>query len=176
MITAPSGAGKTTLISRFLDRHPETGFSVSHTTRSPRKKERDGVDYFFVNEKKFQMMIEKGEFLEWARVHDHYYGTSLKQIHQLLERKEKAILDIDVQGSLQLQRSVEALFIFIGIRAPHILEERLRQRGTESNESIRKRLERAREELSFQNRWKYVIINKSIDQSLFELERILYPS
>ncbi|CAA7395440.1 unnamed protein product [Spirodela intermedia] len=149
VISGPSGVGKGTLISRLMKEFPSTfGFSVSHTTRSPREKEKDGIHYHFTQKNAMEKDITDGKFLEHASVHGNLYGTSIKAVEAVMDEGKRCILDIDVQGAKSVRASsIEAIFIFICPPSFEELEKRLRSRGTESEEQIQKRLRNARAEL-----------------------------
>lgn len=164
ILSAPSGTGKTTLIQNLLKRHPEgfggLAFSVSHTTRKPREGEVDGKDYHFVDPAAFQAMIASDRFLEWAKVHDHLYGTSLDEVMPRLERGIDVLLDIDVQGAERVMaRCPEAHGIFIMPPSYDDLERRLRQRARDHPEQIARRLAVSLSEIERYDRYHYVIIN-----------------
>ena len=143
VISAPSGAGKSTLCHRLMEETPGVAFSVSHTTRAPRKGEVDGVDYHFVSKEQFMHMVEQEEFLEWAEVHGNCYGTSRSAVTAMLENGQDVLLDIDVQGAMQVRDVFpESVLIFILPPSLQVLERRLRNRGTDTEETIRLRLEK----------------------------------
>lgn len=173
ILSAPSGAGKTTLIqSLFANGLAEAGvaFSVSHTTRPPRPGEREGVDYHFVDEAAFHEMIAADRFLEWAEVHGHHYGTSLDQVLPRLERGIDVLLDIDVKGAEQvLARCPEACSVFVMPPSYEALCERLRQRGQDGPEEIARRLAVSLWEIRRYDRYQYVIIN---DDARLAAERL----
>ncbi|MEE8586491.1 MAG: guanylate kinase [Acidobacteriota bacterium] len=177
VISAPSGAGKTSLASRVLEDREVEGlkFSISHTTRRPRLGECDGVDYFFVTVQEFRRMIGQDAFLEHARVYgSHYYGTSRAFVDAQLHRGYDVLLDIDVQGALQVQRQhPEALMIFVFPPSFHILEKRLRNRGLDDEEEIRRRLQTAAEEICLYDRYSHVIVNEDLEKSILELKSII---
>ncbi|RKX59353.1 MAG: guanylate kinase [Thermodesulfobacteriota bacterium] len=165
IISGPSGVGKTTLL-RFL---PEKDFyfSVSHTTRPPRPGEIDGKDYYFVDEKTFLQMIAMQEFLEWVKVHDAYYGTAKSEIEKAFSQNKHLVLDIEVIGATRLKTYFgnQAVFIFIAPPSMEELEKRLIRRRTDNKEKIKKRLERAKEELKFASWFDYVIVNENLEES-----------
>lgn len=174
VISAPSGSGKTTLIRYLLERNPHLQFSVSHTTRQPRPGERHGRDYYFVDEKTFRGMIDQQAFIEWAQVHGHYYGTSRAEIQRILKSGHDVILDIDVQGALQIQRRIpEAVFIMIVPPGIDHLKERLIKRGDLSDDQLRLRLENARFELKLVRWFDYRVINEDIQKAVEELDSII---
>jgi guanylate kinase len=174
VITAPSGAGKSTLIKRLMADDDQLAFSVSHTTRLPRKGEENGREYYFVSEDEFQKKIENGDFLEWAKVHNRYYGTSHAEVERLGALGKRIILDIDVQGSLALQKTIKALYLFIGVANEEVLKARLTLRGTESAEVIAERLEVAKQELVAGKAWPHTVINEDLETALSELKQIIY--
>ena len=174
VVTAPSGAGKTSLINALLEDDPRLKLSVSYTTRAPRPGERDGRDYHFVDEPTFLAMRSRGEFLESAEVHGYRYGTSKRVINEALGRGEDLVLEIDWQGA----RQVRALYpdcVGIFILPPSVaeLERRMRARGQDSEQVIRRRLENARDELTHAWEFKYAIINKDFDTTRRELAKII---
>ncbi len=166
MISAPSGAGKTTLVQRLMERVPNLYFSISHTTRPSREGEQEGIDYFFINENTFRQMISGNEFLEWAEVHGHRYGTSKRMIKLAEEAGKDLILDLDVQGAGSVRKILpEAASIFIMPPSYESLRERLVQRRTDKEEQIEQRLENAREEIQRYGEYDYVVINEEIDSA-----------
>ncbi len=175
MLSAPSGTGKTTLARRFVQAHPEAAFSISMTTREPRGPERDGVDYHFVDALTFQRMIERDEFVEWAEVHGHFYGSPQSTVDRAFSTGGIAVFDIDVQGGQSIQRRYpEAVLVFVLPPTMDELERRLRERGTESEDSIRRRMLAARSELEHGARaYDYLVVNDSVDRAYAELEAIV---
>ena len=174
VISAPSGAGKTTLCQKLLKNMPDMKLSVSYTTRKPRKGETHDVDYTFVTREKFKKMIDRGEFAEWAMVHGNLYGTSIKRIKDLNSKGYDIILDIDIHGAIQLRKSYDgALYIFVLPPSMEALEKRLVNRRTDSDEIIRNRLDNASAEISQYEHYDYIIINDSIDKAYKELESIV---
>ncbi len=174
VVSAPSGAGKSTLCRKLLNRMPDIKLSVSYTTREPRKGEVNDVDYTFVSREKFRKMIDKGEFAEWAMVHGNLYGTSIKRVKELNRRGYDIILDIDIHGAVQLRKSHEgAVYIFILPPSMEALEKRLVNRKTDSDETIRNRLDNAKAEISQYENYDYIIINDRIDKAYKELESIV---
>lgn len=177
IVSAPSGAGKTTLCHALLKRIPKLRHSVSYTTRQPRKGEADKVHYHFVTKNRFMKMIENNEFAEWAMVHGNLYGTSIKKLEESNNQGYDIILDIDVQGAAQMRRKFkDALYIFILPPSGKALKERLSGRKSDSKEEINKRLERARDEMSSFNKYDYIIINDKLTDALKELESIVIAS
>jgi guanylate kinase len=174
VITAPSGAGKTSLIDAIMRDDPSLKVSVSYTTRAPRRGEKNGVDYHFVDDATFLTMKQRGEFLESAEVHGYRYGTSKKVITDALTRGEDLILEIDWQGARQV-RSIYPQCVGIFILPPSVeeLERRMRARGQDAEEVIRRRLDAAREELTHAGEFKYAIINKDFEAAKHELAAII---
>ncbi len=170
ILSAPSATGKTTLIRRLFERHRELArglaFSVSHTTRPPRTGEVHGRDYYFVDREAFEAMIAGGAFLEWAIVHGRLYGTSLAEIERLQARGRDVILDIDVQGAVQvLDRRPEVPSIFILPPSYGEMERRLRARDLDDAEQMERRLRDAEEEMRFYRRYEYVIVNDDVERA-----------
>jgi len=174
VITAPSGAGKTSLIEAVMREDPTLKISVSYTTRAPRKGEQDGVDYHFVDERTFRAMQQRGEFLESAEVHGNHYGTAKKVILDAIATGEDLILEIDWQGAQQVRRLYPGC-VGIFILPPSIdeLERRMRARGQDSDAVIRRRLDNAREELAHAGEFKYAIINKDFETARRELAKVI---
>ena len=174
VITAPSGAGKTSLIDAVMREDPSLKISMSYTTRAPRPGEKDGVDYYYVDEPAFLAMRERGEFLESAEVHGNRYGTSQRVIQDAMRRGEDLILEIDWQGARQVRKLFPACIgIFILPPSVEELERRMRARGQDSEAVIRRRVDNAREELSHVGEFKYAIINKDFDIAKRELSEII---
>jgi guanylate kinase len=174
VITAPSGAGKTSLIDALVRADPSLKLSISYTTRAPRPGEKDGVDYHFVDEPAFLGMQERGEFLESAEVHGYRYGTSKKVITEALARGEDLILEIDWQGARQVRRIYpECVGIFILPPSIEELERRMRSRGQDADAVIRRRLDNARGEMEHAGEFHYAIINKDFDTARQELAAII---
>jgi len=174
VIAAPSGAGKTSLVRALMERRPALRFSISYTTRKQRPTERDGHDYFFVDKPEFERMVAAGEFLEHARVFDNYYGTSRKQVEQILDQGQDVLLEIDWQGAQQVRRLIpEAVHIFILPPSLQLLRERLEKRGQDSDEVIRRRLEAAQEEMRHCADFDYVIMNQDFARAVDDLSAIV---
>lgn len=174
VVTAPSGAGKTSLVEALMRADPSLRLSISYTTRPPRPGERNGVEYHFVDDATFLRMRERDEFLESAEVHGYRYGTAKKVITDALARGEDLILEIDWQGARQV-RSLYPDCVEVFILPPSIeeLERRMRARGKDSEAVIRRRLENAREELEHAAEFKYRIINKDFETAQRELAEII---
>ena len=173
VLSAPSGAGKTTLCKEMLERFSQLSFSVSHTTRAPRKGEVHGRDYFFIDRQSFESGIERALWVEWALVHGNYYGTSRSFVNSTLEKGGSLILDIDVQGAKQTVAAFPGA-VTVFIMAPDLvtLERRLRGRGTDSEEVIRQRLENAEQEIMQRDWYTHVIVNDDLAISIETLKAI----
>lgn len=174
IISAPSGSGKTTLVKRLLASDRKLQFSVSHTTRAPRKGEKSGREYFFVSPVRFKRMIAAGEFVEWANVYGHFYGTSWKQIRQAQASGRDVLLDIDVQGHRQVRRRLpEAVSIFILPPSYKELARRLRHRHSDAPEVIARRLGVAREEMRHWKEYDYLVVNDQLPEAARSLRSIV---
>ena len=174
VFAAPSGAGKTTLVHAMVAKHPELRFSISYTTRKPRRNEANGVDYLFVSEEEFMRLRDAGEMLEYAEVFDHYYATSRSQVEKHLADKRNVILEIDWQGARQVRESMpECITVFILPPSVEELERRLRDRRTDAPEVIDRRLRDALSDMSHWDEFDYVIINDELDKAVADLEAVL---
>jgi guanylate kinase len=174
VITAPSGAGKSSLIRALLKDDPSLKLSISYTTRPPRPGEQDGREYHFVDDKEFLAMRSRGEFLESAEVHGNRYGTAKRVIVEALERGHDLLLEIDWQGARQVRRlHPDCVGIFILPPSIEELERRMRTRGQDAEDVIQRRLANAREELTHTGEFKYVIINKDFEAAKGELMEII---
>jgi guanylate kinase len=177
IVSAPSGAGKTTLVKALLARDSQVVYSVSCTTRAPRAGERDGIDYFFVSDEAFRQRIDAGEFLEHAEVHGHRYGTLRSWIEAQLQADRDVVLDIDTQGAEQVRALMpEAVSIFILPPSLAELESRLRARATDADAVIERRLAAARAEIAHAGEYDYVIINKDLDTAIADLAAVVRAS
>lgn len=174
IISAPSGAGKTSLVKSLLQSDLGLNLSISHTTRSPRSSEVDGEDYHFVSRETFQRMLNNGEFLESAEVYGNFYGTSEKWIHEKISAGQDIVLEIDCQGAKQVQRIfTRSIGIFILPPSLEALAIRLNSRGQDDPEVIQKRLAAAREEVSHIHDFDYIVINNQLEYALHELVCII---
>jgi guanylate kinase len=174
VIAAPSGAGKTTLVRALLERVPGVRFSISYTTRKPRPGERHGADYFFVDEREFERMVAREEFLEHARVFDHWYGTSKAHVEELREAGHPVLLEIDWQGAEQVRRvAPDARTIFIVPPDVAELERRLRGRGTDSEAVIQRRLRDSLGDLTHWKEFDYVVVNDVLEVAADEFAAIV---
>jgi len=177
MIVAPSGAGKSSLVNALLQSEPGLTISLSTTTRSPRPGEVDGKDYRFVTPEVFKQERDQGQFLEWAEVHGHFYGTSKTWIEQQMQAGSDVILEIDWQGAQQIRKLIPAVqWIFIFPPSIEALEERLRKRGQDDEATIERRLAAAHIELQHAHEANFIVINDAFDQALADLRHILAAS
>lgn len=174
LVTAPSGAGKTSLVRALLRDHPNIRFSISYTTRQQRPNERDAHDYHFVDKAEFQRMVAAGEFLEHAQVFDNHYGTARKAVEALMTQGRDVLLEIDWQGAAQVRKLMpEAVSVFILPPSRRELERRLRSRGTDSDEVIARRLKDAVGDMSHWSEFDYVVVNDTFEHALAELSAIV---
>ena len=175
VIVAPSGTGKSTLIAKLKEDFPQMVESVSHTTRSPRKGEEDGVHYFFTERESFKGLIEEGAFIEWAEVHNNFYGTSKKFIDNTLKEGLSLIFDLDVQGADSFKRYFGSMANVIFISPPSIetLEQRLKARATDLEDVIKVRLENAKKEILRKDDFDYCLINDNFENAYRELKKIV---
>ncbi len=174
VISGPSGVGKDTVLRRLFQIAPDLKYSVSYTTRPPRPGEVDGQSYSFVSEPEFLRLIEQREFLEWAKVYDHYYGTSRKRVDEAIERGEDIILKIDVQGaSFVRRRKPDGLFIFITPPSTEELLHRLTGRNTESPAAMAVRQREALVELGLAKDYEHVVCNRDVDQTAREIRETI---
>lgn len=173
VLSAPSGTGKSTIIGELM-KMPDLnlGFSVSATSRAPRGTEQDGVQYYFLSPEEFAARIERGEFVEWAEVYSGTrYGTLVSEVERVTGQGNNLIMDIDVEGALNVKKRYGDLALLIFIEPPTLqsLEERLRSRATDDDESIRRRLDKAEYEMSFANRYDKVVVNDDLDTAVAEV-------
>jgi guanylate kinase len=174
VVSSPSGAGKSSLISALLEKHSDMQVSVSHTTRKPRPGETDGVHYHFTDPDTFRSLIDDNEFFEWAEVFGNYYGTSRSAIQEQLEQGIDVFLDIDWQGAQQIRKLVpEVITIFILPPSREELERRLNSRGQDEPEVIAGRMAEAISEMSHYNEYDFVLINDDFEQTLLQFESIV---
>lgn len=172
VLSAPAGTGKTTLTHLLTKEFPCVVQSISCTSRKPRAGEVDGADYHFLEEKQFEDKIADGEFLEYVRLYDHYYGTSKKWVAEKLNEGKHVVLVIDTQGAFQLKGKIDAAFIFIMPPSLEVLKERLLKRRTESDEMMKKRLQWAAKEIEASANYDYIIINDKLDVAFQVLRSI----
>ena len=174
LISGPSGTGKGTVCDLLRQKHPEISYSISATTRQPRPGEQDGVNYYFYTKEKFQEMIDQGQLLEWAEVYGNFYGTPKQKVLDRLEAGEDILLEIDTQGALNVMKVMpEGLFIFL---LPPSLEElaaRLKGRGTETEESLHRRLGAAVDEIKLAAKYRYVVVNDNVEDAQETIAKII---
>ena len=174
ILSAPSGGGKTSLARALVAGRDDVGITVSHTTRSPRPGETDGVHYYFVDREAFRRMIEADEFVEYATVYDHFYGTSREAIRALQDAGKHAILDIDWQGArIVRDKFPDALSVFVMPPSRKALENRLRARKQDSEETIARRMREAENQMSHKDEFDVIVINDEFERALAELGRLL---
>lgn len=176
IFSAPSGSGKTTIVKKLLLLHKNLGFSISACTRSQRKNEIHGKDYYFLTKEEFQTKIKDSDFVEWEQVYENsFYGTLKSEIEQIWTEGKHVLFDVDVQGGLKLKEyfQEQALAIFITVPSLDILEQRLRNRNTDSEESISKRIAKFKEEIKFEHKFDQTIINKNLDTAIQEIQKII---
>ena len=174
IVSSPSGGGKTSLVRALLEAEPEVQLSVSHTTRPARPGEVDGRDYYFVTPAVFKRMLEAGEFLESAEIYGNHYGTSQKWIERERESGHDVLLEIDWQGAQQVRRLLRPVVsIFVLPPSPEVLESRLKGRGQDSADVVRKRLAAARDEISHVGEYDYAIINDDFNRAALDLRSIV---
>lgn len=174
LISGPSGTGKGTVCDLLRQKHPEISYSISATTRQPRLGEQDGVNYYFYTKEKFREMIDQGQLLEWAEVYGNFYGTPKQKVLDRLEAGEDILLEIDTQGALNVMKVMpEGLFIFL---LPPSLEElaaRLKGRGTETEESLHRRLGAAVDEIKLATKYRYVVVNDKVEDAQETIAKII---
>ncbi len=174
IVSAPSGAGKTSLCREVLSLLPDLHFSVSHTTRPPRQHERDGIDYYFVSPEEFKRMIESDQFVEWAEIYGNLYGTSRTSVEALKAKGVDIIFDIDHRGAKQIKTTYrDSITIFILPPSSQELEERLKQRGTDDASVITRRLTKAKEEMEQSSWYHYQIVNDDLTRAVEQLKEII---
>ncbi len=175
IISSVAGGGKSTLIRKLLAEFPEILFSVSCTSRDKRPMEQNGLDYYFITKEEFQKKIQEDYFLEWALVHDNYYGTPKDFILNGLNQNKKIILDIDVQGAENVKKKIpSAISIFILPPSQEVWLERLKNRGTESREALEKRIKNGLKELNYKDKFDFRIINDTLERAYTELKEIIW--
>ncbi|HUZ58224.1 MAG TPA: guanylate kinase [Hanamia sp.] len=176
LITAPSGSGKTSIVKHLMNNLPLLSFSVSATTREPRKNEKEGRDYYFISENEFKEKIHRKEFLEWEMVYEgKYYGTLKSEIERIWKEKKIPVLDIDVQGAIHVLQQYPVNTIAIFIQAPSVeeLKKRLQLRGSETEASLQARLNKSAYEMTFKNYFENIIVNEKFAEACEETEKII---
>ncbi|MDH5367333.1 MAG: guanylate kinase [Cyclobacteriaceae bacterium] len=177
IFSAPSGSGKTTIVHHLLENNENLGFSISACTRDKRgRKEENGKDYYFLSPKEFRNRIEKDEFIEWEEVYEgNFYGTLKSEIQRIWDSGKHVMFDVDVKGGLSLKKYFgdDALAIFVKVPSMEILKERLNDRGTESKESLSRRLYKAKFEMGFEEQFDISLINEKLENSLLEAQQLV---
>ena len=174
LISGASGTGKGTVVNALLKAGGNLAYSVSATTRQPRPGETDGVNYYFLPREEFQRMIGEGEFLEWAEVYGNYYGTPLRKIRERLAEGQDVLLEIDTQGALQVMKKFpDGVYIFLLPPSLAELKRRIEGRGTETAESLERRLGAARKEIAIGRRYKYAVVNEQVEQAVADIKAII---
>jgi guanylate kinase len=174
VVSGPSGSGKSTILRHLLQRVKGVGYSVSHTSRTPRGTEKEGVDYHFVDRAGFRSMIEQGAFVEWAEVYGDFYGTSFKSLYGQKEKGRDLLLDLDLQGAINIKNQFsESVLIFLVPPTVAVLEQRLRDRGTDDEAIILKRMNKAHDEIRNFMEYDYVVINEALDRTIATVESII---
>ena len=174
VISGPSGAGKGTIVKALLDQYPSVHYSVSATTRAPREGEVNGVNYWFVSHEEFFSMREKGELLEWAEVYGNFYGTPRRRVMEAISRGHDIILEIDPQGAMKIKENfAAAVFVYVVPPSPRELTRRICGRGTESQESIRRRLNAVANELGYVHEYDYLVINDELKEATADVAAII---
>jgi guanylate kinase len=176
IFSAPSGSGKTTIVKHLLQVNPDLGFSISASTRDKRgRTEQNGKDYYFLTPEEFKKKIDSKEFIEWEEVYEgNFYGTLKSEIQRIWDEGKNVIFDVDVKGGLNLKKYFgdKALAIFVKVPSVEILKERLHDRGTETPESLSRRLFKAQFEMSFQDQFDVVLVNENLQKSLAEAQQL----
>ena len=174
ILTGPSGVGKGTVVKEILGKNKNICLSISATTRKPREGEREGENYFFLNQEKFQEMIKQNLFLEWAQFAGNYYGTPLLSVNEKIKKGFSVLLEIEVEGAKQIREKFpDALSIFLLPPDKAELERRIRSRGTENEEAIKKRLLRANYEISASNQFDFALINDNVDETVKRIFKLI---
>ena len=174
VVSGPSGTGKGTVCGELLDSTPELAYSISATTRTPRAGEVDGKNYYFLTKERFEELIAEGGFLEYANVYGNYYGTPLGKIQERLAKGDDILLEIDTQGALEVMKKCpDGLFIFLLPPSLGELERRIRGRGSETEESLKKRLGNAKAEIAIGEKYKYVVVNDTVKKAVARIKSII---
>lgn len=174
ILSGPAGVGKGTVLRRVFEKLDNIAYSVSCTTRAPRPREIDGVNYIFMDESSFKKMVDEGRFLEWANVHGHFYGTRKDVVEETVRQGKDVLLEIDVQGASQVKEKMpDAVMIFIQPPSFEELIRRLKKRGTEGPEELELRIRNAKKEMSYANEYEHMIINEKIDKAADDFIKIV---
>ncbi|MGQ1783565.1 guanylate kinase [Saccharicrinis sp. GN24d3] len=177
IFSAPSGSGKTTIVKNLLEKDFKMEFSISATTRAPRVNEKHGVDYYFLTPEEFRSKINDDDLLEWEEVYnDKYYGTLKSEVERITSKGNNVVFDVDVVGGLNIKKMYGNRAIAIFVKPPSIkeLKKRLEIRGTDSEEVIAQRINKAEEELSYANNFDHIVVNSNLDLAIEQTEKILY--
>lgn len=176
IFSAPSGSGKTTIVKHLLKNNPDLGFSISASTRDKRgRTEQDGQDYYFLTPEQFKRKIDQDEFIEWEEVYaGNFYGTLKTEIERIWQQGKNVIFDVDVKGGINLKKYFgdKALAIFVKVPSMEVLKQRLQERGTETEESLSRRLFKAKFEMTFQDKFDVVLVNEDLNRSLAEAQQL----
>ena len=174
ILSGPSGVGKGTVLSALMDDYDDIHYSISATTREARPDEEDGSDYYFMSEDKFESLVAEDEFLEWAKVHNNYYGTPKKYVEENLDQGEDVILEIDPQGAHQIKEKYSGgVFIFLLPPSLEELKSRIHHRGTETEEAIKTRMKNAKKEMDKVESYDYAVVNDKIEDAINKLKSII---
>ena len=174
VFSAPSGSGKTTIVHYVLKNFSRFVFSVSATTRKRRSTEKEGVDYYFISEEEFKKKIDNGEFVEWEKFYDYYYGTIKNLVDGNLAKGLSTVFEVDVKGAISIKKVYKnSVLIFIAPPSIDVLKDRLIKRNTETDEDLEKRIERAEMELSFKDQFDYVVSNVNLEEAKKEVKKII---
>lgn len=174
VVSSPSGGGKTTIVRKILEEFPEIIFSVSATTRPKRPDEKNGVHYFFLKEEEFLEKIKNNEFIEWERFYDYYYGTLKSFVIDNIKEGKTVLLEIDVKGALSVKKIFpEAILIFIDVPSFEELVKRLKKRKTESERDLQKRIDRAKMELSYKDKFDYIFVNQDLEEVTNQIKSLI---
>ncbi|MCK8824233.1 guanylate kinase [Fuchsiella alkaliacetigena] len=179
VLSGPSGVGKGTVIEALMEDYQDIAYSISATTRKPRSSEKDGVDYFFLSEAEFQQLVEEDEFIEWAQVHGNYYGTPKSYVEETLNAGQDVILEIDIQGAVQVKEKceqnvcVEGIFIFLAPPSLAELENRIRERDADSEAEMELRMDNATQEMKMAEEYDYIVVNDQVEQAVEKIKAII---
>ncbi|WP_027340741.1 guanylate kinase [Halonatronum saccharophilum] len=174
VLSGPSAVGKGTVLRSLLQDYNDISYSVSATTRKPREGEVDGIDYFFMSKDKFKNLVDDGEFIEWAKVHNNYYGTPKNYVKETLAKGKDVILEIDIQGAKQVRDNFSGgVFVFLAPPSLEDLKDRITKRGTESDSVIDLRMENATKELEEAKNYDYLIVNDEVDRAVDKLRSVI---